>query len=138
MHIQNTFNTFGSLPLVKVKEDKSTFFSNSIFTHYKNTHFNLLKDDIKKMQLIEKRDLFFNIFFIVNSSILFIVFFNLSPINLLIFAATNVLFLKFFKIYKYELLIYYKDAHFTKMAVLKSEITEVNKIIKTINKKSSS
>ncbi|WP_438966815.1 hypothetical protein [Flavobacterium sp.] len=27
IHIQNTFNTFGSLPLVKVKENKSTFFS---------------------------------------------------------------------------------------------------------------
>lgn len=138
IHIQNTSNAYGSLPLEKDKENKSTFFSNSIFTYYKNTHFNLLKNDIKKMRLIKKRDLFFNYFYIVCSSLLFVVFFKLNFINLSIFVTTNVLFLKFFKIYKYELLIYYKDAHFTKMAVLKSEITEVNETIQIINKKSSS
>ncbi len=90
------------------------------------------------MRLIKKRDLFFNYFYIVSSSLLFVVFFKLNFINLSIFVTTNVLFLKFFKIYKYELLIYYKDAHFTKMAVLKSEIKEVNETIQIINKKSSS
>lgn len=113
-------------------ENNTTLFSNSIFTHYKKNHFDLVKKDINKMRLIKKRDLFFNYFYLLNSTLLFVVFFNLNAINSLIFLISNILFLKFFKTYKYELLIYYKKAHFTKMTILKKEIEEVEKCIDTL------
>jgi hypothetical protein len=105
----------------------------SIFNHYKKNHYNLIKKEIISIKLIKQRDYFFNYFYLINSTLLFMVIFNINFIGALFYTISNILFLKFFKKHKYQLLIHYKKSGYEKITILKKEIEEVEQLIKTFN-----
>jgi hypothetical protein len=112
------------------KKNIKTF---SMFNHYKKNHYNSLKKDIKSIKLITQRDYFFNYFYLISSTILFIVFFNTNFIGAIFLITSNILFLTFYKKIKYKLLIYYKESGFVKITILKKEIEEVEELIERFN-----
>jgi hypothetical protein len=114
-------------------DDKRNIKTFSIFNHYKKNHYNSLKKDIKSIKLITQRDYFFNYFYLISSTILFMVFFNINFLSILFLIISNIIFLKFIKIYKYQLLIYYKKSGYVQITILKKEVEEAEQLVKNFN-----